>query len=43
VILVDSCGWLEVLKGSPLGEAYRPAFTSFRDLPGIHFVETLRD
>jgi predicted nucleic acid-binding protein len=25
VILVDSCGWLEVLAGTPLGDAYRPA------------------
>ena len=25
MILVDSCGWLELLASSPLGEAYRPA------------------
>ena len=24
--VVDSCGWLEVLAATPLGEAYRPAF-----------------
>lgn len=42
--LVDSCGWLEVLKGSPLGEAYRPAFTSFRELivPSLCVLEVAR-
>ena len=25
MILVDSCGWLELFASSPLGEAYRPA------------------
>ena len=30
--LVDSCGWLEVLAATPLGEAYRPAFTRIEEL-----------
>lgn len=30
--LVDSCGWLEVLAATPLGEAYRPAFESLDEL-----------
>lgn len=30
--LLDSCGWLEVLAATPLGEAYRPAFTQLDEL-----------
>ena len=28
MILVDSCGWLEILGATPLGEAYRPALAA---------------
>ena len=30
--LLDSCGWLEVLAATPLGEAYRPALDSLSEL-----------
>ena len=32
VKVVGSYGWLKVLTATPLGEAYRPAFTSSREL-----------
>ena len=30
--LVDSCGWLEILAATPLGEAYRPALACLDEL-----------
>ena len=30
--LLDSCGWLEVLAATPLGEAYRPVLECLDDL-----------
>jgi predicted nucleic acid-binding protein len=32
VILIDSCGWVELLSGTRLGEAYRPALSDPRGL-----------
>lgn len=44
VKLVDSCGWLDVLAGTPLGEAYRPAITCYRELlvPSVCVLEVAR-
>ena len=44
MILVDSCGWLEILGASPLGEAYRPALASQHDLlvPTVCLLEVGR-
>jgi predicted nucleic acid-binding protein len=41
MILVDSCGWLEVLAATPLGEAYRAAFTRLDELvvPSVCILE----
>lgn len=32
MILIDSCGWVELLAGTSLGEAYRPALSDPRGL-----------
>jgi len=32
MILLDSCGWVELLAGTSLGEAYRPALSDPRGL-----------
>jgi predicted nucleic acid-binding protein len=44
VILVDSCGWLELFASSPLGEAYRPALASADQLlvPTVCLLEVGR-
>jgi len=44
VILVDSCGWLEILGASPLGEAYRPALAAREELlvPTVCILEVCR-
>jgi predicted nucleic acid-binding protein len=44
VILVDSCGWLELLASSPLGEAYRPALAKADELlvPTVCLLEVGR-
>jgi len=44
VILVDSCGWLELFASSPLGEAYRPALENAAELlvPTICLLEVGR-
>jgi len=44
VILVDSCGWLELLASSPLGEAYRPALAEEGELlvPTVCLLEVGR-
>jgi predicted nucleic acid-binding protein len=44
VILVDSCGWLELLASSPLGEMYRPALASADELlvPTVCLLEVGR-
>jgi toxin FitB len=44
VILVDSCGWLEVFAASPLGEAYRPALAKAAELvvPTVCLLEVGR-
>lgn len=44
MILVDSCGWLELLASSPLGEAYRPALAKAAELvvPTVCLLEVGR-
>jgi predicted nucleic acid-binding protein len=44
VILVDSCGWLEILGATPLGEAYRPALAVREELlvPTVCLLEVGR-
>ena len=44
MILVDSCGWLELLASSPLGEAYRPALAKTDELlvPTVCLLEVGR-
>jgi len=44
VKLVDSCGWLEVLTATPLGEAYPPAFKRYGELivPSVCVLEVAR-
>jgi predicted nucleic acid-binding protein len=44
VILVDSCGWLELLASSPLGDAYRPALANAGELvvPTVCLLEVGR-
>ena len=44
MILVDSCGWLELLASSPLGEAYRPALAKADELlvPTVCLLEVGR-
>jgi predicted nucleic acid-binding protein len=44
VILLDSCGWLEVMAASPLGEAYRPALAERQQLlvPTVCLLEVGR-
>ena len=32
MILVDSCGWLELLASAPLGDVYRPALAKADEL-----------
>lgn len=41
MILVDSCGWLEILAATSLGEAYRPAFARLDELivPSVCVLE----
>jgi predicted nucleic acid-binding protein len=44
VILVDSCGWLEVLVGAPLGGEYRVALDTPSELvvPTVCLLEVTR-
>jgi predicted nucleic acid-binding protein len=44
LILVDSCGWLEVLVGAPLGEEYRVALETPSELlvPTVCLLEVTR-
>jgi len=44
VILVDSCGWLELLASSSLGERYRPALAEAGELlvPTVCLLEVGR-
>jgi toxin FitB len=44
VILVDSCGWIEVLAGAPLGEQYRVALETPSELvvPTVCLLEVVR-
>jgi len=44
VILVDSCGWLEMFASSTLGEAYRPALGKADELlvPTVCLLEVGR-
>ena len=44
MIVVDSCGWLEVLASSTLGEAYRPALAKADELivPTVCLLEVGR-
>ena len=44
MILIDSCGWLEILGASLLGEAYRPALAAREELlvPTVCLVEVGR-
>lgn len=44
MIVVDSCGWLEILASSTLGEAYRPAQTKADELlvPTVCLLEVAR-
>ena len=44
MILVDSCGWLEILGATPLGEAYRPALAVLDELlvPTVCLLEVGR-
>ena len=44
MILVDSCGWLEVLVGGPLGEEYRAALETPSELlvPTVCLLEVTR-
>jgi toxin FitB len=44
VILVDSCGWLEILGATPLGDAYRPALAVRHELlvPTVCLLEVGR-
>ncbi len=44
MILVDSCGWLELLASSPLGDVYRPALAKAGELvvPTVCLLEVGR-
>ena len=44
MILVDSCGWVELLASSPLGETYRPALANAGELvvPTVCLLEVGR-
>ena len=44
MILVDSCGWLELLASTTLGEAYRPALAKADELlvPTVCLLEVGR-
>lgn len=42
MILVDSCGWLELLASSPLGEVYRPALAKAGALDAALALEAAR-
>lgn len=44
MIVVDSCGWIELLAGSDLGRAYRPALSNAAKLivPTVCLLEVER-